>query len=749
MASLILNLMTFLSFFAEKFCYVQFHQNLCLRTSPGHRLFPTDVLLYIFSHLSTILFIIEYPNSLMATMFIVNIEIPSSIPLIPKPTRYTLRLSAICWSIMVFSFATGSSNHTMCLIIFQITCEALNKNKGIVWLPLLLIILSNDIHRNPGPLTQTNFLKFMSWNLNSIVKNNFQRVQLLEAHNALFNYDLISINETCLNDSIDIPEVLLDDYTFVNANNSNNTRHGGVGLFYKNSLPLRVRHDLSFSESIVVEIKYHRKSIFFTVLYRSPAHGHSTPVFNQFLSDLNQLYEKIRAEKPLAMFFAGDFNAHSQSWWPDCANSPEGRSLDDLFSSLNLYQLINEPTNFEPNKNPTCIDLIATDQPNLVLDSGTRSSLDSFCHHQIIHCKINVRIPPPPPYERKVWHFNQANAGLIRRSIVNFPWNEQLNLNNDPTWQVKTFTDTILNIMSNFVPNEVKRVTPRDPPWLTKPLKTLLKKKNRLFTSYKNHGYKKEDKVRLDAFRSECKEAVELAKCNYTTNLGNKLNNSASSSKTYWKLVKRVMNKSKSPTIPPLLVDNSFVISCREKCKHFADFFSKQCKLVINDSILPQFQFLTNERIDTITIQENEITSLIRNLNPNKAMGSDGLSAHMLLLCDSSISLPLKLIFQNILESSLYPNQWKLANVTPIHKKRTNKQLVIIDPFPYSQFAVKCLKNWCLIVFIHTLTKTILSLKTNLVFVLVTSQPTNYYTLSMKFMKLLKIPSRLKCVLFS
>ena len=111
------------------------------------------------------------------------------------------------------------------------------------------------------------------------------------------------------------------------------------------------------------------------------------------------------------------------------------------------------------------------------------------------------------------------------------------------------------------------------------------------------------------------------------------------------------------------------MISCREKCKHFADFFSKQCKLVINDSILPQFQFLTNEKIDMISIQENEITSLIRNLNPNKAMGSDGLSAHMLLLCDSSISLPLKLIFQNILESSIYPNQWKLANVTPIHKK--------------------------------------------------------------------------------
>ena len=123
------------------------------------------------------------------------------------------------------------------------------------------------------------------------------------------------------------------------------------------------------------------------------------------------------------------------------------------------------------------------------------------------------------------------------------------------------------------------------------------------------------------------------------------MNDSATSPKTYWKLIKGVMNRSKFPTIPSLLVDNTFVINCRDKCNHFVDFFSQQCKLVHNDSVLPQFQFLTTKRIEMITIQENEIISLIRNLNPNKAMGSDGISARMLLLCDMSTGFPLKLIF--------------------------------------------------------------------------------------------------------
>ena len=47
----------------------------------------------------------------------------------------------------------------------------------------------------------------------------------------------------------------------------------------------------------------------------------------------------------------------------------------------------------------------------------------------------------------------------------------------------------------------------------------------------------------------------------------------------------------------------------------------------------------------------------------------------MLLICDDSVTLPLKIIFSNILLSSTYPDIWKLANVIPIFKKG-DKQLI-------------------------------------------------------------------------
>ena len=122
------------------------------------------------------------------------------------------------------------------------------------------------------------------------------------------------------------------------------------------------------------------------------------------------------------------------------------------------------------------------------------------------------------------------------------------------------------------------------------------------------------------------------------------------------------MNKCRAPKLPPILVNNLFILISKVKARYFNDFFSNQCMPIINNSVLPALSFLTNKRVDNVTVENKEIISLVRNINPNKAMGSDGISGQMLLLCD----LPLQLIFRNILSRSIYPDIWKLADVTPI-----------------------------------------------------------------------------------
>ena len=92
---------------------------------------------------------------------------------------------------------------------------------------------------------------------------------------------------------------------------------GGGGDFYKTSLPLKIRDDLSFQECIVTELRFGHKKIFFTVLYRKTFYKSDTPEFMNFITELELLVSKIKLEKPYVMLFAGDFNAHSKSWYAD------------------------------------------------------------------------------------------------------------------------------------------------------------------------------------------------------------------------------------------------------------------------------------------------------------------------------------------------------------------------------------------------------------------------------------------------
>ena len=295
-------------------------------------------------------------------------------------------------------------------------------------------------------------------------------------------------------------------------------------------------------------------------------------------------------KNPIQYFFTWDFNAHSLHWWPEGDSTQEGIELFNLFSDLNLTQIISEPTHFRENCLPSCIDLIISDQPNLVLNSGVRPSLDPACKHQIIFCKINFSIPPPPPYSRKVWQFDRANSPLIAKAISQFPWHERLNqILDSPSLQVRLLNETILNIMSTFVPNKTIKITPSAPEWLNQDIKNMLKKQNRIFKKYKKNGFREIDEVPLDLYRKECAEAIEKSKKKYLLKLGDKLTNNSTGQKSYWKIVNNLLNKCKIPRIPPLLIADKFVTCCKEKATLFNNFFVAQCQPFQNTSDIPVF----------------------------------------------------------------------------------------------------------------------------------------------------------------
>ena len=106
------------------------------------------------------------------------------------------------------------------------------------------LIRCGDIEVNPGPIDLNKQLLTIShWNLNGIAANNFAKISLLEAYNAVHDFDIICISETFLDSSYSNDDVrlALNGYNLIRSDNINNTKRGGVCIYFKEHLPLTKR----------------------------------------------------------------------------------------------------------------------------------------------------------------------------------------------------------------------------------------------------------------------------------------------------------------------------------------------------------------------------------------------------------------------------------------------------------------------------------------------------------------------------
>ena len=208
----------------------------------------------------------------------------------------------------------------------------------------------------------------------------------------------------------------------------------------------------------------------------------------------------------------------------------------------------------------------------------------------------------------------------------------------------------------------------REPKWITRYIKNLLRKQKKFYKKYRLNGFKA-DKVTVDRIREECFQAIKTSKENYLKSLGDKLIDKTTGPKTYWSIINSLLNKCTIPRIPPLLVADNVIIDYKEKAKLFNDYFLDQCKSIINDSTLPIFTQITCSNLDTIAISQQSILDIIKSLNVNKAHGPDNISGRMIQLCGDKITLPLGIIFVYIINTGIFPTLWSkrvINNYRPI-----------------------------------------------------------------------------------
>ena len=96
-------------------------------------------------------------------------------------------------------------------------------------------------------------------------------------------------------------------YNLIRADHPSEDKRGGVCIYYKNTLSLKVLDIHILQECINFEIKIENKFFNFIVLYRLPSQSQDT--FESFINNLELNTDAIAAKNPYLISILGDFNA--------------------------------------------------------------------------------------------------------------------------------------------------------------------------------------------------------------------------------------------------------------------------------------------------------------------------------------------------------------------------------------------------------------------------------------------------------
>ena len=94
-----------------------------------------------------------------------------------------------------------------------------------------------------------------------------------------------------------------------------------------------------------------------------------------------------------------------------------------------------------------------------------------------------------------------------------------------------------------------------------------------------------------------------------------------------------------------------------------------------------------------ITIEEHEVRSRFKAINPRKASGPDGVSGRVLKTCASQLAIPYHMIFQMSINEMTVPRCWKESIITPVPKNKRPTANNDFRPIALTSIVMMCLER--------------------------------------------------------
>ena len=102
-------------------------------------------------------------------------------------------------------------------------------------------------------------------------------------------------------------------------------------------------------------------------------------------------------------------------------------------------------------------------------------------------------------------------------------------------------------------------------------------------------------------------QSIHTAKQKYFNKITKKLCDPLTSTKSYWSLLKTILNVKKVPCVPPIFHKNKYLTDFKETSEIFNSFFANQCSHIPSNSILPsELKLLTEHALTSCDFSKTD-----------------------------------------------------------------------------------------------------------------------------------------------
>ena len=508
-------------------------------------------------------------------------------------------------------------------------------------------------------------------NVRSLTKN------LNETQSTMDGFDVIGISESWLHDAISSSQLGFEGYILYRQDRGQNQlirkRGGGIVAYVKDALSSYSNLILQYCkttnnlEQLWLEIcKPNYKRQIIGIIYRPPSGS-----LRDFINELEETLESIENNSSTyEVTIVGDFNINYRK-----TNTSDFRELKELERKFHLKQYIKDPTRVT-NTVKSTIDLIFSDM-TMVADSGVMSNMIAD-HFPIYIVKKKER------NDKRFAHslgrsYKNYNTVVLQDLIVsNTTWRSFWNKTNTPDDLWEIMLAIITDAADSLCPIKRMRVRKNVPGWINKEVIEAINSKKEKMKLFQHSGRERDwndfktQKRYVRNMLTQARRLVILAS----------LEDNRQNPKRFWRTLNVDLGlsdkKSKcSSGFSRIKNDEGEFLEGAEACSFMSKYYAQN-----GVNLASKFKDVARAQNPEITfiphvksefkfnfIPLDVVRRLVKDIEISKSSGLAFLSSRLLKDAFLVLIPELTHLFNESINTGLFPKLWRIGNITPIPKE--------------------------------------------------------------------------------